>query len=72
MNLPFFCQTSQKLWIGFLCVGNKGRLIFPQITRTLCFLFSPKYGEQQYYIYGSVLLGMVVAVSVCFPGSGLF
>jgi len=28
--------------------------------------------ENLFYVYGSIMLGMMMAVSVCFPGSGLF
>lgn len=34
-----------------------------------CFFFQK---ETLFYVFGSVLLGMIIAVSICFPGSGLF
>lgn len=44
----------------------------PEITRWCCFMYSPKYREYQFYVYGSVILGMMMSISVCYPGSGLF
>lgn len=28
--------------------------------------------ENLFYVFGSVIIGMIISVTICFPGSGLF
>lgn len=42
------------------------------ITQYLCLMVSPKHRRFQFYIYGSLMLGMQIAVAFCFPGSWVF